>query len=85
MYGGGSGGVVEKEAAKIMENWTDKISVFNGDCIELMGRYPDGWFDLCICDPPYGIGFDGVKKSTSSHGGRKAYEFKGWDSEPPKK
>lgn len=27
----------------------------NIDCMELMARYPDGHFDLAICDPPYGI------------------------------
>ena len=52
-----------------MENWTDKIQVFNGDCMELMGRYPDGWFDLAIVDPPYGINVNmnaGRKKDTKT-------------------
>ncbi len=53
------------------------------DCIEGMRHYPDKYFDLAIVDPPYGIGFDGSRKSTSKHGGRKAYEFKGWDNEIP--
>ena len=26
------------------------------DNMELMSRYPDKYFDLAICDPPYGIG-----------------------------
>jgi len=26
------------------------------DCMELMARYPDGYFDLAIADPPYGVG-----------------------------
>ena len=35
--------------------------------MELMARYPDGWFDLAIVDPPYGIiteqiGFATMKK-----------------------
>ena len=29
--------------------------VFNGDCMEFMGRFPDNFFDLAIVDPPYGI------------------------------
>jgi site-specific DNA-methyltransferase (adenine-specific) len=29
--------------------------VFNEDCITVMKRYPDGYFDLAIVDPPYGI------------------------------
>lgn len=25
------------------------------DCMDLMARFPDGYFDLAIVDPPYGI------------------------------
>jgi site-specific DNA-methyltransferase (adenine-specific) len=85
MYGGGSCGVVEKEA-EMMENWTDKISVFNGDCMELMGRYPDGWFDLAIVDPPYGIGESGGKSRTrKKHKNKVKHLKKCWDNEPPNK
>jgi site-specific DNA-methyltransferase (adenine-specific) len=34
---------------------TDKIEITNEDCMELMKRYPDNYFDLAIVDPPYGI------------------------------
>ena len=34
---------------------TDKIEITNEDCMELMARYPDNYFDLAIVDPPYGI------------------------------
>ena len=27
----------------------------NVDCMEFMRSVPDGFFDLCISDPPYGI------------------------------
>jgi len=30
--------------------------VFNEDCIEVMKRYPDKYFDLAVVDPPYGLG-----------------------------
>lgn len=30
--------------------------VFNIDCMELMARYPDKYFDLAVVDPPYGLG-----------------------------
>ncbi len=53
------------------------------DNMQLMSRYPDKFFDLAIVDPPYGIGYDGMKESTSKHGGRKAHAFKGWDSSIP--
>ena len=29
---------------------------FNEDCMEVMARYPDKYFDLAVVDPPYGIG-----------------------------
>ena len=32
---------------------TDKIEITNEDCMELMARYPDNYFDLAIVDPPY--------------------------------
>ena len=57
--------------------------VLNSDCLFWMKEYSDKYFDLAIVDPPYGIGRDGKPKSTSSHGGHKGYEFKGWDKEPP--
>jgi site-specific DNA-methyltransferase (adenine-specific) len=50
-----------------------------------MAKYPDKHFELAIVDPPYGIGMDGIRKSTSKHGGRRAKEFKGWDSTRPNK
>lgn len=28
---------------------------YNLDCMEAMKRFPDGFFDLAIVDPPYGI------------------------------
>lgn len=57
-----------------------------GDCMDPengLPSYPDGYFDLAIVDPPYGIGRDGQKESTSKHGGRRAIEFKGWDQQAP--
>jgi len=32
-----------------------KSIVTNEDCMELMARYPDKYFELAIVDPPYGI------------------------------
>ena len=37
------------------------LAITNEDNMRLMSRYPDGYFDLAICDPPYGIGEDGSK------------------------
>lgn len=62
-----------------------EINLTCEDNMALMSRYPDKFFNLAIVDPPYGIGVDGQKKSTSKHGGRREIEFKGWDSERPGK
>lgn len=35
-------------------NVTDKITITNEDCMELLKRTPDNFYDLSICDPPYG-------------------------------
>lgn len=58
------------------------ITIYHGDCREML---PQLEADLLLTDPPYGIGRDGSKLSTGSHGGRKAYEFLGWDDQIPDK
>lgn len=52
-----------------------------GDCLPIMRGLPN--VDAVLTDPPYGIGKDGQTKTTGGNGGRKAYEFKGWDAERP--
>ena len=32
------------------------IDLYHEDCMSLMSRYPDKYFDLAVCDPPFGIG-----------------------------
>ena len=55
------------------------------DCIKFMQTLPDKIYDLAIVDPPYGIGVDGQRKTTSKHGGRRKKVFKGWDNKTPNK
>ena len=58
--------------------------IFNIDCMELMARYPDKYFDLAVVDPPYGLG------NRLSDGGGKLkntpmatlYREKDWDILP---
>jgi site-specific DNA-methyltransferase (adenine-specific) len=57
------------------------ITIYHGDCREILPSLPRA--DLVLTDPPYGIGRDGMRASTSSHGGRKPYEFLGWDAQTP--
>lgn len=58
-------------------------TLYHADCLEVLPLL-DG-VDAVITDPPYGIGRDGEKGSTGKHGGRKAYDFMGWDSAIPEK
>jgi site-specific DNA-methyltransferase (adenine-specific) len=59
--------------------------------MEYMQSIPDGYFDLAIVDPPYGIGEDGrkgVRTSPSrpnSYLREPKYKAKGWDNKPPDK
>ena len=56
----------------------DAVTIYCGDCREILPQL-DVKVDLVLTDPPYGIGKDGQKLSTGGHGGRKAYDFLGWD------
>jgi len=56
------------------------ITIYHGDCREIL---PTIKADCVVTDPPYGIGRDGQTRSTGKHGGRKGYEFLGWDSARP--
>jgi site-specific DNA-methyltransferase (adenine-specific) len=58
--------------------------VYNEDCMALMARYPDKYFDLAVVDPPYGIGEDGLKNhSRGNLASPKKYTPKNWDKKPP--
>ena len=63
------------------------IEITNEDNMELMARYPDKYFDICIIDPPYGIGEDGSKNhSRSKMAKSKNYKaFAGNDLKSPEK
>ena len=60
-----------------------------GDCMEIMPAYTDGYFDLAIVDPPYGIGVAkkgyslAATKTPSSRTAPKFYGIKDWDDSAP--
>ena len=56
-------------------------TLYLGDCRDILPTLPK--VDLVLTDPPYGIGRDGQIKTTGGNGGRKAYDFLGWDGERP--
>ncbi|MBA2863985.1 DNA-methyltransferase [Methanococcus maripaludis] len=58
----------------------------NCDCLQVMEQLPDNFFDLCITDPPYGIGES--KKSNncrSNLASSTTHNKKDWDSTIPGK
>lgn len=69
-----------------------KMVLHNADCMEIMRGYADGYFDLAVVDPPYGIA---VMDKGEIGGGRVSphgtylpttkFEKKTWDSAVPKK
>ena len=61
----------------------ENATLYLGDCMDILPTLDK--VDAVITDPPYGINRDGRRKTTSSHGGHKGYEFLGWDSGRPNK
>jgi site-specific DNA-methyltransferase (adenine-specific) len=60
---------------------TDKITITNEDCMDLLRRTPDNFYDLAICDPPYGIG---ANKMTLGNGKKRIYRGQNdWDNSIP--
>ena len=60
--------------------------LYNMDCMTAMQQIPDKFFELAICDPPYGIGIDGQKLNISKNSKhtRKEHKKADWDvSIPP--
>ncbi len=43
--------------------------LYNLDCMSGMAEFPDGYFDLAICDPPYGIRIDEKMSKQKPRGG----------------
>lgn len=57
--------------------------VFNEDCISVMKRYPDKFFQLAIVDPPYGV--KASRKKQYHARAFTSYTAKDWDNERPTK
>ena len=69
---------------------TEKITITNEDCMDLLRRTPDNYYSLALVDPPYGIGADnnsnrGNKKNGKAFAKSKEYGKKNWDSSAPTK
>ena len=60
--------------------------LYLGDCMELMAKYPDKYFDLAIVDPPYGMGSHHQRnkqiKGTKGYSYGSAKKMAQWDNAP---
>ena len=61
-----------------------KQIAYNMDCMEYMKTLPDKAFDLCICDPPYGIGLKGVLPIKNKSDSNTVFNTE-WDKSIPDK
>ena len=62
------------------------VRLHHCDCMDFMASKPDGFYDLAIVDPPYGINImhGGGRKKENAQGGGWAYiNRKHWDKTPP--
>jgi len=68
-----------------MQYSENNITISREDNMVLMSRYPDGYFDLAIVDPEYGIGVanrNGSIGQKKGQGKLTSYIKKDWDSKP---
>lgn len=64
-----------------------KPGFYNMDCMEGMAQFPSDYFDLAICDPPYGGVTQGGYMSNQESGGvarnRNDYHLALWNQKKP--
>lgn len=63
----------------------EKYQLYEGDCLQVMKQFPDGMFDACITDPPYGINYMKAGGRNPKNGWNVFNENDGWDKERPNK
>lgn len=59
--------------------------LYNMDCMEGMAQFPDKYFELAICDPPYGMKEHGAQNGGKGQLKHRAYNngsIDRWDSAP---
>jgi len=64
-------------------------ALYCSPCEDILPQLPEGCVDLCLTDPPYGIGEKWVGGFSEKHGWGKSLPEQsirnGWDSKPPSK
>jgi len=69
---------------KEIKDWKECINeVVCGDSLELMKMIPDNAIDLCLTDPPYGIGISNKVGGGSKRGAAKDFGKTDWDNFTP--
>jgi DNA modification methylase len=43
----------------VSERLTDSVTLYAGDCIDVLKQLEPNSLDACVTDPPYGLGFMG--------------------------
>jgi len=64
---------------------TENITITNEDCMDVLSRTPDKFYELAICDPPYGINISSVGGyyHVKGKGEANPHTKKDWDSGIP--
>jgi len=62
---------------------SELLHITNEDCMDLMSRYEDNYFDIAIVDPPYGINAGKMTMGKGSGNDSGKYKKKEWDKKPP--
>jgi site-specific DNA-methyltransferase (adenine-specific) len=67
---------------------TEKITITNEDCMDLLRRTPDKFYQLAIIDPPYGLDLANMnmgigKTKKASKAKNRKWKPKDWDKETP--
>ena len=63
--------------------WLGGLEATCEDCMALMARYPDKYFDIAIVDPPYGINVDAMGLGKGVGTESRTWKATGWDTKPP--
>src|SRR5690606_10828766 len=70
-----------------IEKWESscgRVTLYRGDCLEVLPGLEEGSADAVVTDPPYGIGeAAGKNKSRSNYTVAKDYGSRQWDNAPP--
>jgi site-specific DNA-methyltransferase (adenine-specific) len=59
------------------------IELIHDDCMNVMSKYPDDYFDLACVDPPYGIDAGNMQMGKGNGTDSREWAAKDWDKNAP--